>query len=331
MKAAVYENYGPAETVSVTEIPTPVPGRGEVLIRVGASALSTADWRLRASAFPGGLWLAGRLYAGLFRPRNRVLGTDVAGVVAAVGPGVTRFAPGDRIFGFIGSGGHADYAVAPETAALHKVPEGLPDAEAAALPFGGLAALVFLRDVAQLRPGQSVLIVGASGGVGAYATQIAKALGARVTAVAGAENADFLRDLGADEVLDYRKDDLARGPERHDLVFDTVGATTWPMMRKVLKKDGLFLPLNFGLRDLGHLLRARIAGGPRMALHVNDDRPEDLAALVTLLEQRKLRPVIGARFPLERIVEAHRFVEARHKRGAVVIEVAEPAEQRLRA
>ncbi|EPX83074.1 NAD(P)-dependent alcohol dehydrogenase [Salipiger mucosus] len=325
MQAATARRYGPAESLRIEDLPVPVPGPGEILIRVEASSVTTADWRLRASAFPGGLWLAGRMVAGLLRPRNPVLGSDVAGTVAAVGAGVTRFAAGDRVFGFIGHGGHAEYAIARADGALQRTPDSLTDAEAAALPFGAFTALAFLRDVAQVRPGQAVLIVGASGGVGAYATQIAKALGAHVIAVASGANADLLRELGADEVIDYRAEDVRRHRDRYDLVFDTVGATDWPGMRRALKRGGLFLPLNFGLRDLCHMLRAKLAGGPRMVLHVSGDTAEALADIVAMIEAGKLRPVIDSHYPLARIAEAHAHVEGRHRRGAVVIDVAEGA------
>ena len=324
MRAAVHDRYGPPEVLRIEERPAPVPGTGEILIKLGASSVTTADWRMRASAFPGGLWLAGRMMTGLWRPRRAILGVDGAGTVAALGAGVSHFSVGQRVFGFLGHGGHADYAIARADDAIVPTPPRLSDAEAAALPFGGLAALVFLRDVARVSAGQRVLILGASGGVGAYATQIAKALGAHVTAVASAENADLVRGLGADVVMDYRAEDPTRERGVYDLVFDTVGATDWPHIRAALKRDGLFLPLNFGLRDLWHMLRAKISGGPRMALHVNGDTPEDLAALLKMIAAGDLRPVIDRRYPLAEIIEAHRYVEGRHRRGAVVLDLSAP-------
>ena len=211
MKAAVYRRYGPAETVGLADMPTPAPGPKQVLIRVRAAGLSTADWRMRAAAYPGLLWLPGRMMTGLLRPRNPVLGVDFAGEVVAVGHAVTRFAVGQRVFGFSGGGAHAEFLALSEDACLYPTPENLSDAEAAALPFGGLCALVFLRDVARVEPGQRVMITGGSGGVGVYAIQIAKALGAHVTASASAGNAALLRDLGADEVQDYTRCAPSRG------------------------------------------------------------------------------------------------------------------------
>ncbi len=322
MKAAIYTQYGPADTVRIAQLPTPAPGPEEVLVRVRASSVTTADWRLRASAFPGLLWLPGRLITGLFAPRNPVLGMDFAGEVVATGHAVTRFRPSQRVFGFSGGGGHGEYLTVSQDAAIAVTPDALSDTDAAALPWGGLAALVFLRDVAHLRAGQHVLIVGASGGVGAYAVQIAKALGATVTGVASAANADFVRGLGADRVIDYRRESPAAAVDAYDLVFDTVGATRYPQMLRALKRKGLFLPLNFGGRELWHILLARLIRGPRLALHVNADKAEDLQVLLDLVAAGKLRPVIDRRFALDDIRAAHAHVETRHRRGAVIVDVA---------
>ncbi len=330
MKAALYHRYGPAETVSLADIPVPVPGPRQILVRVNASSLTTADWRLRASAFPGLTWLPGRLMMGLFAPKQKVLGTDIAGRVVAVGRDVTRFAVGQRVFGFVGHGGHAEYALVDEKAALVATPDALSDAEAAALPFGALSALVFLRDFARLRPGQHVLITGGSGGVGVYAVQIARAMGAIVTATASAEKLALVRSLGAHHVIDYRREEVSAARNAYDLVLDTVGATSWPGMLKALKPRGLFLPMNFTGRDLWHMLLARLTRGPRIALHVSGDTAEDLQAVLELHAAGKLRPVIDRHFALDDIVGAHRYVEARSRKGAVIIDVA-PAVETARA
>ncbi len=325
MKAVVYDRYGGPEVLRLDEVPTPVAGPGEVLVRVIASSVTTADWRLRASAFPGLLWLPGRLMTGIFRPRNRVLGMEFAGEVAAVGAGVSRFAPGDAVFGFSGGGSNAEYLTIAETGSIAPLPEGLSPAEAAALPFGAVAALVFLRDFAGLTAGAHVLVNGASGGVGVYGVQIAKALGARVTAVASAENRDLLRALGADVALDYRTEDPLAVGRRYDVIFDTVGSLGFGAAREALQPDGLFLPLNFGGRALWQALVARLRGGPRIKLAVNGDSQADLEVLSQMVRAGSLRPVIDRRYPLERIGEAHAYVEARHRRGAVVIDVAGPS------
>jgi len=322
MKAMIYESYGGPDVVMPRDLPRPEAGEGEVLVRVRAAGITTADWRLRASAFPGGLWLAGRLMTGLFRPRRPVLGGDFAGVVAGVGAGVTRFAPGDRVFGFSGFGAHADYLTISAEGAIAAIPGGLSDQEAAALPFGALCALEFLRDVADVQPGQRVLVVGASGGVGGYAVQIARWLGAEVTGVASGENAGFVQGLGATDVVDYRQEDVTRRETMFDLVFDTVGALDFRSAKRVLAPSGLFLPLNFGLGDVPRAICSRLGRGPRMTLHVNGDSREGVEMLGRLVVEGHLRPLIDRVYPFDQIREGYAHVEGRHRRGAVVLDVA---------
>jgi NADPH:quinone reductase-like Zn-dependent oxidoreductase len=324
MKAITYDRYGPPDVVHLSEVARPTVTDTSVLVRVHASSVTTADWRIRAAAFPGVFWLPGRLMFGLFRPKNRILGGEFSGEVAEVGRAVTRFRPGDRVFGFVGHGANAEYVAIDETAAIAPVPGDLGHDKAAALPFGGLAALVFLRDFAKVRPGQSVLVIGASGGVGAYAVQIARALGATVTGVASGANADLVRDLGAETVMDYRQDDATAGPARYDVVFDTVGAVRYRQARRVLRKGGVFVPLNFGLSDIISALWAKITGAPRVAFGVNGDSAADLGVLSDMIAAGNLRPVIDRRYPLDRAAEAHAYVEARHRKGAVVLTVVPP-------
>lgn len=322
MKAIVYDRYGPPEVARLDDIAMPEIGETEILVKVRASSVTTADWRMRASAFPGGLWLPGRLMTGLFRPRNRVLGVDFAGEVAGVGGAVTRFRKGDRVFGFAGKGGHAEYLAISEDGAVARTPDGISDADAAALPFGAIAALVFLRDYARIRPGQKVLVVGASGGVGTYAVQIAKALGAEVTGVASAENADLLRDLGATQVIDYRATDYAATGERWDVIFDTVRPADFGHARRALAPGGLFLPLNFGVLDMIRASFTGRRGTPRMMTAINGDAREDVEAVAALVAQGAVRPVIDRRFPLAQVRDAYRHVEGRHRKGAVILEIA---------
>ena len=324
MKAMTYDRYGGPDVVTACEMPRPVAGKGEVLVRVTAAGITTADWRLRASEFPGGLWLAGRLMTGLCRPRNRVLGGDFAGVVEAVGVGVTRFQSGDRVFGFSsgGHGAHAEYLTIKAEGAVARIPVGMTEQEAASLPFGANCALEFLRDVAKVQPGQTVLIVGASGGVGGYAVQIAKWLGAHVTGVASGDNLDYLRDLGADAVVDYRVTDLATLPDRFDLVFDTVGAMRFDQAKAVLTETGLLLPLNFSAADLPRALLSGRGGGKRMVLHVNGDSRDLVEKVADLLVSGHLRPLIDRVYPFDQIRTGYAHVESRHRRGAVVLDIA---------
>jgi NADPH:quinone reductase-like Zn-dependent oxidoreductase len=320
MKAAVYERYGGPEVVAVREVPRPEAGAGEILVRVNAASVTTADWRMRASAFPGVLWLPGRLMVGLRRPRRTVLGRDFAGVVVRVGAGVAGFRAGDRVFGVSGHGAHAEFVAVPAAGAVLATPARLEDAEAAALPFGALAALVFLRDYARVQAGQAVLVVGATGGVGAYAVQIAAALGAEVTGVASAANLDLVRGLGAAHALDYGLPPPA-GRE-YDVIFDTVGATTFGGEAGRLREGGVYVPLNFGLREGLQALTTRRAAR-RVTIGVSGDSRADLEAVAGMVAAGRLRPVVDREYPLERIADAYRDVETRHRRGCVVVTVGE--------
>jgi NADPH:quinone reductase-like Zn-dependent oxidoreductase len=319
MKAALATRYGPAGVVTIAEIPTPEAGPGEVLVEVHASSVTTADWRLRASAFPGGLWLPGRLVAGLLRPRHPVLGSDFSGRVAALGAGATGFAVGDAVFGYAGHGAHAEVLAMRATGAIAQRPAGLSHREAAALPWGALAALGFLRDVLKLRAGQRILIVGASGGVGAYAVQIARHMGAEVTGVASGANRDLVVSLGADRFRDYRTESILDNADRYDAIFDTVGALTFREARKSLTDKGIFAPLNYSVGDVFRALRSGMGSGPTMRIAVSGDRPTDLDEIGRMVETGALRPVVDRVYGLDDIAAAHAHVESRHRRGAVVL------------
>jgi NADPH:quinone reductase-like Zn-dependent oxidoreductase len=322
MKAAVYKRYGGPEVVTITEIARPRPGKGEILVRIGAAGVTTADWRLRAAAFPGLISkVAGRLMFGLFRPRKKVLGSDFAGTVVELGEGVAEFADGDRVFGFHFGGAHAEFAVVRADGAVLKTPEGLSDTDAAALPFGALGALEFLDRFAGVQPGERVLIVGASGGVGAYAVQVAKALGAEVTGVASAVREDLVRDLGADHFIDYRETPPENLSGPYDVVFDTIGALSYPKAAPMLAHGGRFVPLNFGVTDMGHVRTAR-RNGHTVILKVNGDTKEGLARLTEMMSEGKLRPVVDRVYPFAAIREAYAHVESRSRKGAVVLDLA---------
>lgn len=322
MKAMMYQRYGGPEVVEPRDLPMPEAADGEVLVRVGAAGITTADWRLRASDFPGGLWLPGRLMTGLFRPRKPVLGGDFAGVVEAVGEGVTRFKPGDRVFGFSMFGAHAEYLTMSAEGAIARIPGGVSDREAAALPFGALCALEFLRDVADVQPGQRVLVVGASGGVGGYAVQIARWLGAEVTGVASGENLSYVRALGAEESVDYRAEDVTMRDTMFDVIFDTVGTMDFRAAKRILSPYGLFLPLNFGLGDVPRALCSGLGRGPRMKLHVSGDSRDGVEMLTRLVVEGHLRPLIDLVYPFDRIRDGYTHVEGRHRRGAVILDIS---------
>jgi NADPH:quinone reductase-like Zn-dependent oxidoreductase len=322
MKAVVYERYGSPDVLELRDVEAPAPVDGEVLVRVAATTVTTADWRLRASAFPGVTWLPGRVMVGLFRPKKGVLGGDFAGEVQAAGPGATRFEPGDRVFGFCGTGAHAELVAVSESAAIAATPENLGDEEAAAVPFGALAALVFLRDFARLRSGQRLLVVGASGGVGSYAVQLGRHFGAEVDGVCGPTSLDLVRSLGAGHVFDYTREDFTRSGRTYDVILDTVGATSFGRCKASLTERGVFVPLNFGLREAVQALATSIGRGRRVLIGVNGDKREDLELIAELLRDGRIRPVIDRSYPLDAIAEAHRHVEGRHRLGSVVVAVA---------
>lgn len=325
MKACVYEEYGAPEVVRIAEVERPTLGDDEVLVRVRATSVTTADWRFRASAFPRVFWLPGRLMVGLFHPRNPVLGMDFAGVVEATGSKVTRFKEGDRVFGATNPfrrGAHAEYVAMPETGAIVLTPSNLTDHEAAAVPFGANSALAFLRDHARVQPGQRVLVVGASGGVGVWAVQLARHLGAEVTGVCSGPNVELVRALGAHHVVDYTAGPVAPPGELYDVIFDTVGVTSFEGCKASLSERGLYVPLNSGLSEM--LLALVTAGGrgKRVKYAVSHNKSEDLELLVQLISNGVLRPVVDRVYPMDQIVEAHRRVDGRHKRGSVVVATA---------
>ncbi len=321
MKAAVYRTYGGPDVVSVEELARPVPKPGEVLVRVEAAAVTSADWRLREAAFPSFSAIPGRLMFGLTRPRNPVLGGAFAGQVEAVGEGVTRFQPGQPVFGFTMSGAHAEYLTMKADGALVERPARLTAQEAASLPFGGLAALVFLRDFAKLRPGERVLVLGASGGVGVHAVQIARALGAEVDAVSGARNTELVRGLGAERVFDHRTEDFAASGRKWDLIFDCVGASSFAKARGALTEGGRYVPLDLDCATLFAALTNRFRRGPSVVVGISQDRREDLETLCAMVEAGELRPVLDRIYPLDDIRAAHEDVGARRRSGVVVLAI----------
>ncbi|MEM6324500.1 MAG: NAD(P)-dependent alcohol dehydrogenase [Pseudomonadota bacterium] len=324
MKALIHRRFGPPSVVELAEYDRLDPSATELLIKVRASAVNTGDWRIRAAAFPGILAIPGRLMFGLTRPRNPRLGSEFAGDVVAVGRNVTGFTPRDAVYGIKpGAGTSAEWIAIADDAAVAPIPDGLTYAQAAALPFGGLCALVFLHEYARLAAGQRLLIVGATGGVGCYAVQIAKALGAHVTGVAGADSQALLESLGADTALDYTRADPYSGADPFDVIFDTIGVLSPRQARALMTARGLFLPLNYGLREIGAALINPLRHR-KIRLAVNPDRAEDLRRLSAMVSAGAVRPVIAQIYPLSEAVAAHAHVESRHKHGAIVLAVDTP-------
>lgn len=332
MKAIRCFEYGSADVLRVVEVETPLPRRGEVLIRVHATTVSAEDPKMRAFDHPAFLALPIALLVGYPRPRRGIWGMELAGVVAALGRGVTRFSVGDRVFGYtgVGLGAHAEYCCVPESGILARIPVGMSYAEAAAVPNGFLSALAYLRNMAGLERGEHVLVYGASGAVGTAAVQLAKALGATVTGVCSTRNVSLVKSLGADEVIDYTEQDFRDSSGRYDIVFDTVGRTSMNEVKAVLTRRGRYLVTVFSFGDCLRMLWSWLSGGPRMIGGASNFhwKTEDLALLCNLFEQGRWTSVIDRIQPWLEAAEAHRYVEQGHKRGNVVL-IMDSAEQPL--
>jgi len=321
MRAVVQDRYGPPEVVHVAEVEKPTPGDGQLLIQVHASTVSQTDAHVR-QARPV-FW---RLILGLRRPRWRTLGVDVAGVVEAVGPGVTELQAGDEVFGMMGwsAGAHAEYVVLPERGSIARKPANLTFEEAASINDGAMQALATLR-LGKVGSGTNVVIYGASGSLGTAAVQIAKHWGARVTGVTSTKNLDLVRSLGADDVVDYTSEDLtARGPV-YDVVIDAVGKYAFYWGRKALRPGGVYVETDFGPHKLHTLTMwplSRWIGSRRLRFAAGRRTKADVEYMRQLIEAGAYRPVIDSVYPMDRVVEAHRRVEGWHKVGNVVLTIS---------
>ncbi len=318
MKAVVYTQYGPPEVLQLRGVQKPTPKDAEVLIRVRATTVTGTEVPMRR-----GKGLDFRIVIGLRRPRRRyrVLGMEVAGEIESLGKDVTRFKEGDQVYGFtgFGLGGYAEYCRMPEKGSLEIKPANVTCEEAASVVDGGTTALFFLNK-GGIRSGQSVLINGASGSIGAYAVQLAKYFGADVTGVCSTANLELVRSLGADRVIDYTEEDFTESGRTYDIIFDTVGKSSFSRCRGSLKKGGRYL-VTVGWSSYLVMLWTSVAGGKRLVTGMSVKKTDELVFLRELIEAGHVRPVIDRRFPLEEIVEAHRYVEKGHKRGNVVITV----------
>jgi NADPH:quinone reductase-like Zn-dependent oxidoreductase len=303
MRAVVCTRYGPPEVLQLRDVPKPTPRSGEVCIKIFATSVTASDCIVRAFNIPRRLKLPMGAVLGFRRPRNPILGLVLAGVVESVGRDATKFKPGDQVYAFTAFrfGAYAEYECLPETAIVALKPSNASHEEAAAIPYGGLLALHFLKQ-ANVESRRRVLVYGASGAIGTSAVQLAKHFGADVTGVCSAANLELVRSLGANAVIDYTKDDFTRNGARYDLVFNAVGKR-----KAMLQADGSLTP-----------------GGRHITVDDNSPkmRAEDLAFLTELVESGRLRPVIDKSYPLEQIVEAHRYVDAGHKKGNVVVRVS---------
>lgn len=315
MKAVTYQKYGAPEVLQLHEVEMPTPKDNEILIKVYATTVTSGDLKLR-KADP----FIVRFFNGMNKPKNPILGAALAGVVEAAGSQVKGFKKGDRVFGFSAFGAYAEYLTIPEEGAVAKMPANMSFEEAAAVPFGAISALYFLKK-GNIQQGQKVLINGASGSVGSFAVQLAKQMGAEVTGVSSTANLDLVRSLGADRVIDYKKEDFSKNSQTYDLIFDAAGKASYPDSKNALEPNGYFISTGFGLSLLLQMLQTSMTGGRKVIMGMASETPEDLDYLRELMENGKIRPVIDKRFSLEEIPDAHRYAESGAKKGNVVITV----------
>lgn len=315
MKAVIYTEYGLPDVLRLKEIEKPVPKANQVLIRIYATTVTAADCIMRKGE---PLW--GRLILGLRKPIRTILGLEFAGEIEAIGKDVKRFKTGDHVYGFTGFslGAHAEYLCLSESASLALKPANQSFEEAAASVDGATTALFFLRDKANIQRGQKVLINGASGSIGSFAVQLAKYFGAEVTGVCSTKNLEFVKSLGADTVIDYTKEDFTKNREHYDIIFDTVGKSSFSASQDALKPKGIYLPTTGLINNLLSLWTA-IKGGKRVISGMSVEKKASLTFIKELIEAGKLKPLIDSCYPLEEIAKAHAYVEKGHKRGNVVI------------
>jgi len=320
MKAIVYTKYGSPDVLQLQEVEKPTPGDDEVLVRVHMVSINALDWHLlRADPF------LARLASGLLKPKNTILGADIAGRVEAVGKNATQFQPGDEVFGGIGQGGFAEYVAVREKALVLK-PANVSFEAAAAVPVAAVTALQALRDNGQIRPGQKVLINGASGGVGTFAVQLAKAFGAEVTGVCSTRNVDMVRGIGADYVIDYTQEDFTRNGRQYDLIVDIAANHSVADYKRALSPQGICVITGFS--TMLHMFRSMLlgswasrTGSKKFARFLAKLDRKDVGLLQELLEAGKIVPVIDRCYPLSKVAEAMRYFGEEHARGKVIITV----------
>ena len=320
MKAIVYERYGPPEVLQLKEVEKPTPKDNEVLIKIRATTVTSGDWRVRSLNVPAGFGLIMRLVFGISKPKQPILGSELAGVIESVGKDVRKFKVRDQVFAFSDAsmGCHAEYKCMPQDGAVVLKPPSLSYDEAAALSFGGTTALDFLRR-GKLQSGEKVLINGASGGVGTAAVQLAKHFGADVTGVCSTANMELVRSLGASHVIDYTKEDFTQNGETYDVIVDTVGTAPFSRSKDSLKAGGRLLMVLAGLPDMLQIPWVSMTSSKKVIAGPAAVRAEDLRFLAGLAEAGEFKPVIDQRYPFEQIAEAHRYVDTGRKKGNVVI------------
>ncbi len=330
MKAIIYTQYGPPDVLRLEEVDQPVPKENEVLVRVHATSVKYGDLVARnvRNISPGEFHmpflflLIARLDFGLREPKRKILGSEFAGVIEAVGEEVQELGEGDPVFGYRGSqmGTYAEYLCMPADGVLTMKPENMTFEEAAVVPYGAIVALNLLRKV-NVQPGHKVLINGASGAIGSAAVQLTKHYGAEVTGVCGTPRVEFVKSLGADQVIDYSKEDFTRRSDTYDLIFDILGKSSFARCKNSLKENGCYLLASFKAKQLVQMLWTSIMGGKKVICTLALEKPEDLVHVKELIEVGKMKAVIDKRYPLEHASAAHRYVESGHRKGHVVITV----------
>lgn len=320
MKAMVYDRYGPPDVLQLKEVSKPTPKENEVLIRTHATTVTSGDRRVRSLDVPIGFGFISRLIFGVSKPRQPILGTEIAGVVESIGKNVNKFKVGDQVFAIAGAsmGCYAEYKCMPENGAVAKKPNTLTYGEAAALSFGGTSALDFLRR-GKLQRGERVLVNGASGGVGTAAVQLAKHFGADVTGVCSTANVELVRSLGANHVIDYTKKDFTQNGETYDIIVDTVGTAPFSRSKGSLTDRGRLLLVLGGLPDMLMIPWVSMTSSKKVIAGPAAERAEDLLYIAELAAAGEFKPVIDRCYPFEQIAEAHRYVDTGRKKGNVIV------------
>ncbi|MFN4085313.1 MAG: NAD(P)-dependent alcohol dehydrogenase [Spirosomataceae bacterium] len=321
MKAAVYTQYGPPEVVDIREVPKPSPKENEILVRVMASTVNRTDAGFRSAEY-----IISRFWTGLFRPKYPILGSEFSGVVEAIGGNVHQFKAGDAVFGFNDQtcGGHGEYLTISATDAVACIPSNMSFETAAALTEGAHYALVDIR-AAQVKPGQQVLVYGATGAIGSAAVQLLKYFGAVVTAVCGTQKVDLVKSLGADSVIDYQTQDFTQTTNQYDFILDAVGKSSFGQCKPLLKEKGVYISTELGKNGENVLLAfaTRFSSGKRLLFPIPSITQQDVIWFKELAENGYFNPVIDRTFSLDQIVEAYRYVETGQKTGNVILKVAE--------
>lgn len=321
MKASVHKTYGPPEVLELREVKKPIPKDDEVLVKVYATTATSGDCKVR-SAKP----FAVRFIFGLKKPRIGILGSELSGEVEGTGKDVKLFKTGDLVLCGTGIalGANAEYVCLKEKDAIVIKPLNMTFEEAASVPFGATTSLFFLRDKGEIKEGQKVLINGASGALGTYAVQLAKHFGTEVAAVCSTKNIELVKSLGADHVFDYTKEDFTQSGETYDIIFDTVGKTSFSKCKSSLKENGIYLTSVPGLPQYAGMMSTSVRGSKKLKGGMAPMRKADLLFLKELIETGEIRSVIDRSYPLSEVAAAHRYVETGHKKGSVVINVMQP-------